>query len=125
MPNLLYDALFAPWPAREGRSDDLGRWARDRRGCLSGGWWLAAGRCLGGVGVVKGDRIAVQVAKTPEALALYGAAVALGAIFLPLNTAYTAAEVGYFLAMPRRASLSAMGPRQHLPRWPRRMARGW
>ena len=48
-------------------------------------------------GVVPGDRIAVQVQKSAEAIALYLAAVRAGAVFLPLNTAYTAAEVGYFL----------------------------
>jgi malonyl-CoA/methylmalonyl-CoA synthetase len=48
-------------------------------------------------GVVPGDRIAVQVQKSVEAIALYLAAVRAGAVFLPLNTAYTAAEVGYFL----------------------------
>ncbi len=54
-------------------------------------------------GVIKGDRIAVQVAKSPQALAIYGASVAVGAVFLPLNTAYTPAEVAYFLgnATPR------------------------
>ncbi len=58
---------------------------------------------LRAAGVVPGDRVAVQVAKSPQALAVYGAAVALGAVFLPLNTAYTAAEVDYFLgnATPR------------------------
>ncbi len=55
------------------------------------------------IGVGPGDRVAAQVAKTPEALALYGAAVALGAVFLPLNPAYTPDEVAYFLgdAEPR------------------------
>ena len=48
-------------------------------------------------GVVPGDRIAVQVQKSVEAIALYLAAVRTGAVFLPLNTAYTSAEVGYFL----------------------------
>ena len=48
-------------------------------------------------GVVAGDRIAVQVQKSVEAIALYLAAVRAGAVFLPLNTAYTRAEVGYFL----------------------------
>ena len=52
---------------------------------------------LGVAGVVPGDRIAVQVQKSVEAIALYLAAVRAGAVFLPLNTAYTAAEVGYFL----------------------------
>jgi malonyl-CoA/methylmalonyl-CoA synthetase len=48
-------------------------------------------------GVVPGDRIAVQVQKSVEAIALYLATVRAGAVFLPLNTAYTGAEVGYFL----------------------------
>jgi len=58
---------------------------------------------LAGFGVVVGDRVAVQVEKSPEALALYLACVRAGAIFLPLNTAYTAAELEHFLtdAEPR------------------------
>ena len=47
--------------------------------------------------VKPGDRIAVQVHKSVEAIALYLAAVRAGAVFLPLNTAYTRAEVEYFL----------------------------
>jgi malonyl-CoA/methylmalonyl-CoA synthetase len=52
---------------------------------------------LQAAGVVPGDRIAVQVQKSVEAIALYLAAVRAGAVFLPLNTAYTGAEVGCFL----------------------------
>jgi len=48
-------------------------------------------------GVAPGDRVAVQVAKSPMAIALYLATVRAGAVFLPLNTAYTRAEVEYFL----------------------------
>ena len=48
-----------------------------------------------GVGV--GDRVAAQTAKSPQAVMLYLAALQVGAVFLPLNTAYTEAEVGYFL----------------------------
>jgi malonyl-CoA/methylmalonyl-CoA synthetase len=53
--------------------------------------------------VVPGDRVAVQTDKTPQAVMLYLATLKAGAIFLPLNTAYTAAEVEYFLtdAEPR------------------------
>jgi malonyl-CoA/methylmalonyl-CoA synthetase len=50
-----------------------------------------------GLGVKKGDRVAVQVEKSIEALMLYLACVRAGAIFLPLNTAYTPAEIEYFL----------------------------
>ena len=48
-------------------------------------------------GVKPGDRVAVQAAKSVQAIALYLATVRAGAVFLPLNTAYTRAEVGYFL----------------------------
>lgn len=48
-------------------------------------------------GVEAGDRVAVQVAKSVQAIALYLATVRAGAVFLPLNTAYTRAEVEYFL----------------------------
>src|SRR5690606_3343871 len=50
-----------------------------------------------------GDRVAVQVRKSAEALALYAACIQAGAIFLPLNTAYTPSEVEYFVgnAEPR------------------------
>ena len=52
---------------------------------------------LQGMGVQLGDRVAVQVEKSVEALMLYLATVRAGAVFLPLNTAYTPAEVEYFL----------------------------
>ena len=44
-----------------------------------------------------GDRIVVQVDKSPEAVILYLAALRAGMIFVPLNTAYTAAELEYFV----------------------------
>jgi malonyl-CoA/methylmalonyl-CoA synthetase len=55
------------------------------------------------LGVEPGDRVAVQVEKSPEAVLLYLACLRAGAVFLPLNTAYTPAEVAYFLgdAEPR------------------------
>jgi len=62
---------------------------------------LAAG--LVASGVQPGDRIAVQAPKTQIMLELYVASVLCGAVFLPLNTGYTASEVRYFLsdAQPR------------------------
>ena len=53
--------------------------------------------------VGKGDRVAVQIEKSPEAIALYLATLHVGGIFLPLNTAYTTAEIDYFVgdAAPR------------------------
>ncbi len=54
-------------------------------------------------GVIKGDRVAVQVDKSSDVIALYLACLQLGAIHLPLNTAYTGDEIAYFLgdAAPR------------------------
>ncbi len=52
---------------------------------------------LVGCGVAPGDRVAVQIEKSPEAYCLYLAVLRLGAIYLPLNTAYTPAELGFFL----------------------------
>ncbi|WBU52043.1 malonyl-CoA synthase [Paracoccus sp. SCSIO 75233] len=54
-------------------------------------------------GVKPGDRVAAQVPKSPEAIALYLATLQCGAVFLPLNTAYTGAEIDYFIgdASPR------------------------
>ena len=58
---------------------------------------------LVGMGVKPGDRVAVQVEKTIEAIQLYLGTVMAGGVFLPLNTAYTTPEVAYFLgdASPR------------------------
>jgi len=49
------------------------------------------------LGVKPGDRVAVQAEKAPDFLALYAATTMTGSIFLPLNTAYTAEELAYFL----------------------------
>jgi malonyl-CoA/methylmalonyl-CoA synthetase len=48
-------------------------------------------------GVKPGDRVAVQVEKSVPALALYLACARAGAVYLPLNTAYTLAELEYFV----------------------------
>jgi malonyl-CoA/methylmalonyl-CoA synthetase len=48
-------------------------------------------------GLVPGDRVAVQIEKSPQALAVYAACAQAGLVFLPLNTAYTADEVSYFV----------------------------
>ncbi len=66
----------------------------------------AAGRLaalLRTAGLEPGDRVAVQVEKSPEAIFLYLATLKAGAVYLPLNTAYTAQEMAYFLgdAEPR------------------------
>ena len=49
------------------------------------------------LGVQPGDRVAVQVEKSVEAIILYLATVRAGAVFLPLNTGYTPTEIEYFI----------------------------
>jgi malonyl-CoA/methylmalonyl-CoA synthetase len=48
-------------------------------------------------GVQPGDRVAVQAEKSAEVILLYLAVLRLGAVYLPLNTAYTPVELAYFL----------------------------
>ncbi len=63
----------------------------------------ALAHALAGLGVMPGDRVAVQVEKSVDAIMLYLACVRAGAVFLPLNTAYTLNELEYFIgdAEPR------------------------
>ena len=49
------------------------------------------------LGVRQGDRVAVQVDKSPEAILLYLACLRMGGVYLPLNTGYTGDEIRYFL----------------------------
>lgn len=49
------------------------------------------------LGAAPGDRITVQVEKSVENLFLYLACLRAGLVYHPLNTAYTAAELAYFL----------------------------
>lgn len=95
MENPLYDALFAPLVGRSSAILILAD-GREVSGAAFHTMIAGYGAALVAKGVVKGDRVAAQVTKSPEALALYGAVVAVGAVFLPLNTGYTAAEVDYF-----------------------------
>jgi malonyl-CoA/methylmalonyl-CoA synthetase len=52
---------------------------------------------LAGHGLKPGDRLAVQVEKSPAALILYLAALRGGFVYLPLNSGYTPAELAYFV----------------------------
>jgi len=52
---------------------------------------------LAGLGLAPGERVAVQVEKSPEALLLYLACLRAGIVYLPLNSAYQQGEVDYFL----------------------------
>ena len=64
---------------------DLGYWSQRMAGALEA------------VGVAAGDRVLVQVEKSAHAVALYLGCLRLGAVYVPLNTAYTLEEVAYFL----------------------------
>jgi len=48
-------------------------------------------------GIRPGDRVAAQVEKSVANIALYLATVRAGAVYLPLNTAYTLNELDYFI----------------------------
>jgi malonyl-CoA/methylmalonyl-CoA synthetase len=66
-------------------------------------WTDQLANYLTAFGATPGDRIAVQVDKSPEALFLYFACLKAGLVFLPLNTGYEAEEIRYFVddAAPR------------------------
>ena len=55
-------------------------------------------RGLTALGVRPGDRLLAQVEKSAESLLLYLACLRAGAVYVPLNTAYTANEVRFFAA---------------------------
>ena len=96
MPNLLYDALF-------------GRNAGATAVFLQGGSGPALtyaafvnsasrmAHAMSGLGLTPGDRVALQAEKSVDALAVYAACVQSGLVFLPLNPAYTPAEMDYFI----------------------------
>ena len=48
-------------------------------------------------GAEPGDRVVVQVEKSADAVALYLACLRAGFVYVPLNTAYTPEEVGFYL----------------------------
>jgi malonyl-CoA/methylmalonyl-CoA synthetase len=66
------------------------------------------------LGLKPGDRFAAQVQKSPMALALYGACVQAGIVFLPLNTAYTVDELSYFIEDSGAKTIVCDGGNEHL-----------
>jgi len=63
-------------------------------------------------GVQPGDRVVVQVDKSFANVALYLAVLRCGGVFVPLNPAYTAAEVAYFLGSAEPRALVCRPDRQ-------------
>ena len=97
MTNHLFDGLLAT----ADRNAKLASF-EDRADWSYGDLIDASGRlanALIGLGVQPDDRVAVQVPKSIEAIALYLACLRVGAIFLPLNTAYLADELSYFISV--------------------------
>jgi acyl-coenzyme A synthetase/AMP-(fatty) acid ligase len=96
MSNLLYGAIEAAIPDRQKALIELSDGARISYGEV----FDLAGKLAGHLirrGVVPGDRVAVQVEKSWQNLALYLACLRAAAVYLPLNTAYPLAELEYFL----------------------------
>jgi malonyl-CoA/methylmalonyl-CoA synthetase len=92
--------LISLWQMQLISADRLWATGDDGRHFTYGQFWRVAGQMaqnLRSSGAKRGDRIAVQVDKSIEALALFWACVRGGFVFLPLNTAYTMSEVSYFL----------------------------
>lgn len=94
--NMLFDALVAPLAKRADAvliRPDGTEISGEALYALSG----QIANALRDAGVAPGDRVAMQCEKSVEALALYLACLRLGALFLPLNTAYMPAEMDYFI----------------------------
>ena len=96
MTNHLYDALLAPHAG-----SDRPFLILPDGGALSYSDFLALAaryaHALRAAGLGPGDRVAMQLDKSPHMLAVIAGAIQAGIIFLPLNTAYTAPEVAYFV----------------------------
>lgn len=108
MPNHLFDAICNAIPSPEAAFIET-----ESGSILTYGEMLELSarlaNALVSAGVVAGDRVAVQVEKSAEALMLYLACLRAGAIYLPLNTAYTAAELEYFIG-DSKPSLLVISP---------------
>lgn len=97
MANHLFDQMRARFPAAETRFCEMPNGETVSYAQVEGRSARYA-NALASLGVKPGDRVAVQVEKSLAALMLYLGCVRAGAIFLPLNTAYTANELDYFFS---------------------------
>ena len=99
----LYDILAAGFPAdRDKPAFLLSDGSAVSYGELEAGAAQIAGHLVAS-GVAPGDRVGLQAEKSVEAVMIYLGVLKAGAAFLPLNSAYTPAEVDYFVhdAEPR------------------------
>ncbi|MFQ5556023.1 MAG: AMP-binding protein [Acidimicrobiales bacterium] len=65
-------------------------------------------------GVGPGDRVVAQVAKSSDNVALYLGCLRIGAVYVPLNSAYTAEEIAYFVD-DAEPSLVVLAPEASVP----------
>jgi malonyl-CoA/methylmalonyl-CoA synthetase len=103
MSDNLYDFLSRGFPADRSKPCFILSDGREiSYGELEQGAANVAGRLLV-EGVEPGDRVAMQVEKSVEAVMIYLGVLKAGAVFLPLNSAYTPSEIDYFIrdAEPR------------------------
>ncbi|MGE3773955.1 MAG: AMP-binding protein, partial [Gammaproteobacteria bacterium] len=92
----LYACFAAAFPAADAcvlETPDGGRWHYGELEAES----ARLARFLHETGLAPGDRVSVQVEKSVAALLLYLACLRAGLVFHPLNPAYTAAELEFFL----------------------------
>ena len=92
----LYDLLAGGFPADRSKPCFLmSDGSAVSYGALEAGAAHVAGRLVAD-GVRPGDRVALQAEKSADAVMVYLGVLKAGAVFLPLNPAYTTAEVDYF-----------------------------
>jgi malonyl-CoA/methylmalonyl-CoA synthetase len=96
MSENLYDILAAGFPADRNRPAFLlSDGSQVSYGELEAGAAQVAGRLVAN-GVQPGDRVGFQAEKSVDGVMIYLGVLKAGAVFLPLNAAYTAAEIDYF-----------------------------
>jgi malonyl-CoA/methylmalonyl-CoA synthetase len=111
MSNHLYDAIEKAIPDRNKILIELSDGKKISYGELFSLVEKLAGHLIRS-GVVPGDRVAAQVEKSWQNLALYLAALRAGAAFLPLNTAYPLAELEYFLGDAQPSFVAVQPPNE-------------
>jgi malonyl-CoA/methylmalonyl-CoA synthetase len=92
----LYEALAAGFRHRLDRAALVTAQSTLTYSDIEGGSARVA-NCLRANGVLVGDRVCVQVDKSAQGLLTYLGCLRYGAVFVPLNPAYRADEIAYFL----------------------------
>lgn len=92
-------ALFAPAIRRDPAKPAI---TVEGQGGLTFGeldsWSGRLANAFASIGLTQGERVAVQIAKSPMAIAVHLACLRAGLIYISLNTAYTPHEMEYFIS---------------------------